>query len=151
MKLILIGPDKYETPTIGPLVTKVNERLGREAIIYKDYVEDRELAELYAGAKALIYVSDREAFGLPPMEALSFGVPPVIADNELGRELFGEYAFYSKSGDADDITDAVKQALSDDNPSAELRARIKSDGSEFVKKYNWKSFADRWLKITNEL
>ena len=146
LKLIMIGPDKYETPTVKPLVSKVNERLGREAVIHKDYVKDSELADLYAGAKALVYVSDREAFGLPPMEALAFGVPPVIADNELGHELFGEYAFYSKDGNVDSIADSLKQALTD----KEKIEKIKSEGPEFVKKYNWRGFTDRFLKIIEQ-
>ncbi|MBI4158080.1 MAG: glycosyltransferase family 4 protein [Candidatus Yanofskybacteria bacterium] len=156
--LIMIGPDKYPEPIISLLVEQANKRLGRESsfakasegqgrIIHKDYVSNEELIELYAGAKALVYVSDREAFGLPPMEALSFGVPPVIADNELGHELFGEYAFYSKGGGVDDIAETIKQALTD----RQKRDKIKSEGPEFVKKYSWKSFADRFLKITEQL
>lgn len=147
LKLIAIGPDKYEVPTIAPLVSKVNEQLGRGAVIHKDYVSNDELTELYSGAKALVYISDREAFGLPPMEALSFGVPPVVADNKLGHELFGEYAFYSESGNVDDIAEAIKQALSD----SEKIQKIKNSGPEFVKKYNWEDFANCWLKIINEL
>ena len=110
----------------------------------------------------MVYVSDREAFGLPPMEALSFGVPPVIADSELGHELFGEYAFYVPSSapkniptflrmlechNPDKIAETIKQALT----NQQKIDKIKSEGPEFVKKYNWKSFAERWLKITNEL
>src|SRR3989344_1902304 len=141
LKLVAIGPDKYEKPIINPLVLEINNRLGRQAIIHKDYVKDSELAELYAEAKALVYVSDREAFGLPPMEALSFGIPPIIADNELGHELFEEYAFYSKSGEVDDIANTIKQALTE-NPKIE---KIKSEGPEFVKKYNWENFGDKFI------
>lgn len=143
LKLIAIGPDKYETPTIGHLVSEVNSRLNRQAVIHKDYVTDKELAELYAGAKALVYVSDREAFGLPPMEALSFGVPPIIADNELGHELFGEYVFYVKNPDPDGIAEGIRQALT----QTDKIEKIKLDGPEFVKKYNWKSFADNFFEI----
>ena len=82
--------------------------------IYNRIRKRENLNKLYAGAKALIYVSDREAFGLPPMEALSFGVPSVIADNELGHELFGEYAFYAKSGSINDIADAMREAISNE-------------------------------------
>ena len=142
LKLIAIGPDKYETPIIKSLVSQVNARLHREAVIHKDYVKDSELAELYAGAKALIYVSDREAFGLPPMEALSFGVPSIIADNELGHELFGNYTFYSKSGDVEDIAETMGQALID----KEKISKIKAEGPEFVKKYNWKNFTENFLE-----
>ena len=147
LKLNIVGPDKYEIPIINGLVLKVNEKLGREAVIYKEYVSNEELTKLYSGAKALIYVSDREAFGLPPMEALSFGVPPIIADNELGHELFGEYAFYSRSGDTDDIAETIKRAL---NEYAKID-KIKFEGPEFVKKYNWKSFTDRFLDIIKNM
>ena len=143
LKLVMVGPDKYPEPIVDSLVSKVNEWLGREAIIHKDYVSNKELIELYAGAKALVYVSDREAFGLPPMEALSFGVPPVVMDNELGHELFGDYAFFAKGGSVDDIADAIKLTINNEQRTM----NIKNNGSTFVKKYNWKSFTDRFLKI----
>lgn len=152
LKLIAIGPDKYppagrvgETPTIKSLVSQVNNKFHREAVIHKDYIKDDELAELYAGAKALVYVSDREAFGLPPMEALSFGVPPIIADNELGHELFGDYAFYVSNPSPDGIAEGIRQALT----QTEKIAKIKTNGPEFIKKYNWKSFTDRFLETLN--
>lgn len=141
LKLIMIGPDKYKEPVINLLVSKINGRLNYETIIHKDYVKDDELVELYADAKVLVYISDREAFGLPPMEALSFGVPPVIADNELGHELFGEYASYVKNPDTDGIADGIRQALT----QSDKIEKIKSFGRQFVKKYNWKNFTDRFL------
>lgn len=147
LKLIAIGPDKYETPTIKSLVLQVNDKFHREAVIHKDYVKDGELAELYAGAKALVYVSDREAFGLPPMEALAFGVPPVIADNELSHELFGDYAFYVNNPNSEGIAQGIHQALTDSNKIQ----KIKTDGPEFVKKYNWENFTDKWLEILRSL
>ncbi len=147
LKIIAIGPDKYETPTIGPLVSQINSRLHREAVIHKDYVSDSELSALYADAKALIYVSDREAFGLPPMEALSFGVPPIIADNELGHELFGDYAFYVDDLTPDGIAEGIRQALT----QTEKIMRIKNSGPEFAKKYTWNNFTDSWLKIIRSI
>ena len=153
LKLIAVGPDKYPEPTIEPLVNNVNLKLGRESVIHKDYVSNDELDELYANAKALIYVSDREAFGLPPMEVLSFVVPPIVMDNELGHELFGarpketkspfgDYAFYSKGGEVDDIATAIKEALS----NIDKIKNIKNRGPEFMKKYNWKSFAGKFFE-----
>lgn len=142
LKFIAVGPDKYETPTINSLVFQINSRLNREAVIHKDYIKDEELAELYLGARALIYVSNREAFGLPPMEALSFGVPSVIADNELGHELFNGYAFYTTNNDADGIAESIRQALT----QTEKISKIKNNGPEFIKKYNWKTFTNKFLE-----
>lgn len=143
LKLILVGKDKYAPPVIQKLVEDTNRELGSERVIHYDYIEKREdIEKLYAGAKALVYISDREAFGLPPMEALSFGVPPVIMDNELGHELFDDYAFYSEGGTFDNVAKAIKKSLTDE----EKIRKIKNSGPEFVKKYNWKSFADKFLK-----
>jgi glycosyltransferase involved in cell wall biosynthesis len=147
LRLISIGPDKYETPTVNLLVSQVKERLKREAVIHKDYVKDSELSDLYAGAKALVYVSDREAFGLPPMEALSFGVPPIIADNELGHELFGNYAFYVGNSNPDGIANGIRNALTQEKKITE----IKNNGAEFAKQYSWKNFTDRWLEMIRSL
>lgn len=147
LKLIAVGPDKYETPTIGRLVSEVNGRLGRQGVIHKDYVKDDELAGLYAGAKALIYVSDREAFGLPPLEALSFGIPPIIADNDLGHELFKNYAFYVHSADPEGIAEGIRDALT----QKEKIAETKNNGAEFAKQYSWKNFTDRWIEMVRSL
>lgn len=141
LELKSVGPDKYEEPTIAPLVERVNATLGRKAVFHRDYVSDKELTELYGGAKALIYVSDREAFGLPPMEALAYGVPPVIADNKLGRELFEDYAFYTETTDTAGIAKAIKQALTE---SGKIE-KIRTSGPEFVKRYSWKNFTERFL------
>lgn len=143
LKLVMVGKDKYRPAIIDKLIKETNAELGGERITHFDYIERREeMEKLYAGARALIYVSDREAFGLPPMEALSFGVPPVIADNELGHELFGEYAFYSKNNEVEGITDAIRQALVETGKIE----KIHNFGPEFVRKYNWKSFAERFIK-----
>lgn len=147
LKLIAVGPDKYEKPVISSLVSQINNNLRREAVIYKDYVKDSDLVELYAGARALVYVSDREAFGLPPMEVLSFGVPPIIADNELGHELFGEYAFYVVNAHPDSIAESMRKALT----QTEKIQKIKTEGPEFVKKYNWGSFTDRFLEYVKNI
>ncbi len=142
LKLIMIGKDKYPTPIIGDLIKQTNQELGEERIIHHDYLEKREnIEKLYSAARALIYVSDREAFGLPPLEALGFGVPPVIADNELGHELFGENAFYVKNSDTEGIAGGIRQALSE----SDKIQKIKNSGPDYIKKYNWKSFADKFF------
>lgn len=143
LKMAMIGKDKYVPPIISELIKETNKKLGSERIIHHDYIEATDnLSKLYSGASALIYVSDREAFGLPPMEALSFGVPLVVMDNELGHELFGEYAFYSKNGNVESIAEVMKQSLTD----KQKIDKIKNEGPDFIKKYNWKSFTDKFFQ-----
>lgn len=146
LQFIAIGPDKYPSPIINSMVGEINNKLGRKAVIHKDHISDEELIQLYKDAKALIYISDREAFGLPPMEALLYGTPPILMDNELGHELFGNNAIYTKSSNPDEITNAIQTALSDSS----IIQNIKKNGPEFVEKYSWKDFTDKFLDILNK-
>lgn len=148
LKFIAIGPDKYQAPTIKSLVKKINTKLGREAVIHKDYVEQEELNQLYAGAKALVYISDREAFGLPPLEALSFGVLPIIADNPLGHELFGDDAiFVSNPNSVDSIVGGLREAMT----NSTLHEKIKEHVPEIISHYTWQAHTDRFIKIIKSM
>lgn len=143
LKLIMVGRDKYRPALIDKLIEETNKDLGIKKIDHYDYLENYEdIKELYAGAKAIVYVSDREAFGLPPMEALSFGIPPIVKDNELGHELFGEYAFYAKDSTPQNIAEAIGRALTD----IDKRGKIKNSGPEMVKKYSWYNFANNFFQ-----
>jgi len=144
LKLIAIGKDKYNPPIIEKLKNKTNRRLGRDAIIYKDYVSEEELAQLYAGAGTVVYVSSKEAFGLPPLEALGYGVPAVVADQPVTREIFGDKAFFvGNPNDPDSIAEAIKKALTDEAKRREIIA----DANRILQKYTWQRFADRFLNL----
>ena len=138
----IIGVDKYRVPTIGALVDAVNARLGRRAVVWSTYESDAVLASAYAGARALMYVSDSEAFGLPPLEALSYGVPPVVADIPVMHEIYGDNAFYvAPPYGENEIERSMRDVLND----SEHGARIRSDGPSVAARYTWDSHAGRFL------
>lgn len=147
LRLVAIGPDKYDTPIIDHMVTEANERLRRPAIQHLVWVSGADLLRFYAGAAAIVYVSDVEAFGLPPLEALSYGVPPIVREDPLNREIYGEHAFYARTGSTDDITEAMLRAL-DDHAH---RARITAAAPIIVARYTWKAHADRLRTIIERL
>ncbi len=148
LKLIAIGKDKYNPPIISELVNQVNERLGREAVIYKDYVLEEELFDLYKNTKCLIYVSSQEAFGLPPIEALIYGTVPVVSRSNVTEEIFSndgvESAFFVNNPDSiDSIADSIVEALTD----KEKRQQIINSGPKIISRYTWLAYTDRFIKI----
>jgi len=147
LTLRAIGPDKYQPPVIADMVRDANATLCRTGVIWTERVTDAELARLYAGARSLVYVSDMEAFGLPPVEALSYGVPSVLKDEPVHRELFGDLAFYTAEGTADGIARALERSLTD----TAHRERIRASATSVVSRYTWGAHATRMLSIIRSI
>jgi alpha-1,3-rhamnosyl/mannosyltransferase len=71
-------------------------------------VDDDELAAIYTGAHALVFPSDDEGFGLPPVEALACGTPVAACDVPALREVLGGLATLSDVGDLDELVAAAE-------------------------------------------
>ena len=53
-------------------------------------IDDAELARLLSNARALLFSSFAEGFGIPLVEALSAGIPVIASDLEVFREIAGD-------------------------------------------------------------
>lgn len=74
---------------------------------------DATIAELYRRSTALIFASEAEGFGLPIVEAARYGLPMILRDLPVFREVAGNHAFYFAGKEPDDLASAVSQWLSD--------------------------------------
>ena len=138
VKLVLVGRDKYPIPIIDNLINSANSRLNNKRIIYYPHIEsDDKIRTLYKDALIMVYVSDSEAFGLPPVEAASHGTPIIVMDNELNHELFSNSAFFARTGSSEDIADAMRNGL--DN--AERRDLLKEEYKKIIPQLSWYNFA----------
>ena len=67
------------------------------------HVSDDDLAAIYSGARALVFPSDDEGFGLPTIEALACGTPVVASDIPALREVLGDRATFVDAGDLEGL------------------------------------------------
>jgi glycosyltransferase involved in cell wall biosynthesis len=67
------------------------------------FVPDDHLAAIYSGARALVFPSDDEGFGLPTIEALACGTPVVATDIPVLREVLGDRATFVDGGDLEGL------------------------------------------------
>ncbi len=79
-------------------------------VILTGAVSDDELAAIYTGAHALVFPSDDEGFGLPPVEALACGTPVVAFDVPAVREVLEGRVTLSEIGDLDALITAAEAA-----------------------------------------
>jgi glycosyltransferase involved in cell wall biosynthesis len=108
---------------IGDIDTVFGPR-GRARLRFLGYAGRQDLQALYAGARAFLFPSLYEGFGLPPLEAMAAGVPTLVSNVASLPEVCGEAAVYVDPLDRDDIRKGVERLLTD----AGLRQRLKVAG-----------------------
>lgn len=118
------------------------EQLERRAR-WHQYVSDGHLQELYSTARAFAFLSEYEGLGLPPLEALAAGIPPVLVDTAVARESCRDAALYVPAGDIPATTRALETVLSDE----EVRGRILRAASHALAPYDWPAAATRTLAV----
>ncbi len=92
---------------VGPTAPWAHELQG---VKLTGAVSDDELAAIYTGAHALVFPSDDEGFGLPPVEALACGTPVAACDVPALREVFDGRATFSAVDDLDGLVAAAESA-----------------------------------------
>jgi glycosyltransferase involved in cell wall biosynthesis len=81
---------------------------------------DGEIVRLFSGAKAFVFPSFAEGFGLPPLEAMAAGVPVVCSDIPVFREVYGDAVRFVDPNRVESIADGVREVLTDEGLSARI-------------------------------
>jgi glycosyltransferase involved in cell wall biosynthesis len=110
----------------------------RERVVRLGYVDAGDRAALLRDAAVLAFPSRYEGFGLPPLEAMSVGVPVVATEAGALREVLGDAAILVPVGDRDALAGALSAALHDD----EVRQRLVRAGSARAARYSWDACAE---------
>jgi glycosyltransferase involved in cell wall biosynthesis len=111
-------------------------------IKFTGYVDNNELEILYQYATAFIYPSLYEGFGIPPLEAQSFGIPAIVSDIPVFHEVYDDSVLYVNPYSSTDILEGIKKLMSDDT----LQYSLIEKGYENIKKYSWDKSAKKLLK-----
>jgi glycosyltransferase involved in cell wall biosynthesis len=125
------------------------ELLEPEALGISDWVrrpgwiEQEELAGVYALADALLLPSLFESCGLPVLEAMAAGCPVVTADRYGTKELAEDAAVLVDPESVDAIADGIRRVLDD----AALRARLVEAGRERSARFRWSQCAAETLRV----
>ncbi|WP_454117523.1 glycosyltransferase family 4 protein [Microbacterium lacticum] len=100
-------------------------------------VTDAEYAALLADHAVLVSASLDEGYGLPVAEALELGVPAVVTDMPIFREVAGGGARYAEGMDAEAFAGGIRSL---DDPAT--RAAVIDAGTAHIARFSWPRSAD---------
>jgi glycosyltransferase involved in cell wall biosynthesis len=138
-RLVIVGDDRTYPAQDLPGIASA---LGIEAKVdFPKYLPERSLAELYSKASVFAFLSEYEGFGLTPLEALSIGVPAIVLDTPVAREVYGDAAVFVARGDVETTAREMRRLLTDRRSAAALIERARA----ILPRYSWSAAADRTL------
>lgn len=135
-----------ERPDISLVVTTQLEGWSADPhvrIVELGFVDDDVLAALYRGCMLLAFPSRYEGFGLPVLEAMSYGAAVIASNAGSIPEAGGGAAHYVAPDDAEALAAAILRIANDTGFAHELRRR----GPPHVAEFTWERTAMRTLEI----
>jgi glycosyltransferase involved in cell wall biosynthesis len=107
------------------------------------FVEDAALPHLYRSARALVFPSLFEGFGIPILEAQASGLPVAGANVSSIPEVVGEGGLLFAPADLEATADAIVRVALDEK----LRAELVRKGLENAGRYTWEAAAASTLEV----
>ncbi len=111
------------------------------------YVELDTLISLYRGAIAAVFPSWDEGFGFPPLEAAGCGIPVLVSDIPVHREILADAAVYFQPDSLESLEQSMSNCLVPEFPRSE---RVAS-GIRRAAIYSWKTAARRHIDVYRDL
>jgi glycosyltransferase involved in cell wall biosynthesis len=126
--LVLAGPWGWNFAGVRSYYDSTARHRG---VAHIGYVADADLSALYNGARALVYPSHYEGFGLPPLEMMACGGAVLASTAAAIRETCGDLACLVDPDDHDAWRDAMYRVAIDDDWRETLRAGAAAHAARF--------------------
>lgn len=147
-RLQIVGEDRTYPPLDFEAMLSQVEPEIRQRVSLSSYVGGEELTRLYATAAVFAFPSEYEGFGFTPLEALRYGIPPIVLDTAIAREVYGPAARYIAAdlSDRTELADAVVELLT----NGAARDAILRHAAEVLARYDWNRAATATLRAIEE-
>jgi len=146
LEVWIAGPDDTD-PAYASELRALAVRLGvSDRVRFLGPVPYEEILGFYRGARAMVFPSLLETFGLPLLEAMIAETPIVAADIPTFREIAGDSALYFPASDAVALAARVAEVIAE--PEA-ARERV-AIGRAIAPRFSWKNSADALCAVLRQ-
>lgn len=125
----------------------VQELKLEEKVVFTDYIENEEVPALMSGAKAFVFPSLYEGFGMPPLEAMACGTPVITSNVSALPEIGKDAAILINPYSIEEITQAMQRILEEKS----LKEELVQAGIKKAKTYTWANAAEILIQVYQEL
>lgn len=128
-------------------VFKADAPAAADNLIFTGRLTDTEIAALERRARAFVFPSLYEGFGIPPLEAMTQGCPVLASDIPAVREACGEAALYFDPHDRDSLASAMRRIMDASNDEFGLIEKGRSN----LARFSWEKSAETLLSTLSEM
>lgn len=128
-------------------IEELSANIPADRIRWLGRVSDNELKGYYHRAQCFIYPSLYEGFGIPPLEAMACGVPTIVSDIPVLREVCGDAALYVNPLKPEDIADKIMLLITDEG----MQQRLRVAGLSRVRSFAWEKSAETVYNVIEKL
>ncbi len=143
LQLVFVGKREYYSKKLEKFAKQ--QELS-DHVIFTGFIPDEELKWYFQNARAYVFPSLNEGFGLPGLEAMVHGCPVVSSDATCLPEVNGEGAHYFNPLDEHEMAEKINEVIS----SESLRKKLILKGYENAKRFSWNTFTKKHLELFNK-
>jgi glycosyltransferase involved in cell wall biosynthesis len=126
--------------------SRLSELMPGERLTFVTACSDDDLAHMYLTCSAFIYPSLYEGFGIPILEALSYGTPVVSSTGGALAEVGGDAVYYFDPKSKEGFREALSKALSAGRKPSLVAAR-----KEHARRFSWDKAAEMYVSVLREV
>lgn len=117
--------------------------LGIEQRVFQQQVPEALMPSAYAYARAFVFPSEYEGFGLPVLEAMASGAPTILCESSALVEVGQTSAKYFPPGNSDCLAERILELLADEVQASQVREA----GMKHARNFSWNRSAEELCMV----
>lgn len=144
LPLVLVGSKGWQNEEIQLMI---DDMTSKNWVQYLGYVNQDDIPILYSSAKALLFPSIYEGFGLPVLEALQSGTPVLTSKNSTMSEITQNCAALVEFDDVEGMSQSIERLSLDED----FINNLVKNGLIRSKNFSWEKCVNETLNVYQSL
>jgi glycosyltransferase involved in cell wall biosynthesis len=149
LPLLVVGPDESASGSISAAAESAG--LPADKVRALGYLSDEDLSVVLDRATMLVFAPAAEGFGLPMLEAFSFGTPVIHSDAPALVEVAGDAGYTVAVDDREGYPQRLRDAIAEVEDDADTAARLSTSGLDRAGLFTWRSSAEKVWQLHADL